>query len=153
MKRFWDKVEKTDTCWNWKNALRAGYGTLKVNKKMMAAHRLSWIIHFGKIPKGFFVCHHCDNRKCVNPSHLFLGTAKDNVLDMIKKGRENMPGRFKNGNIPKNRKISEEQIKKIREEYSKGTISQRTLAKKFKVDRKAIFCILHFETYKQAPVV
>ena len=59
--------------------------------KVMAAHRAAWILYKGEIPAGIFVCHTCDNRRCCNPAHLFLGTQKDNLQDMKRKGRSHMP--------------------------------------------------------------
>lgn len=89
MERFFSKVEKTETCWNWTACKRgkAGYGAINVNGKVKDAHRLSYELHKGEIPEGLMVLHTCDNRLCVNPEHLFLGTAKDNWHDGFNKGR------------------------------------------------------------------
>ncbi len=85
--RFWDCVKKTRGCWLWTMRPRTGYGRAFYNGKTIPAHRASWELHHGPIPVGMKVLHACDNRLCVRPSHLFLGTSRDNTHDMMKKGR------------------------------------------------------------------
>ena len=94
MTRFFDKVDMTESCWLWKAGLRGktGYGAFKLNGKVVDAHRVSYQINIGEIPDGMYVCHSCDNRLCVNPNHLFLGSAKANWKDGFDKGRIKLLG-------------------------------------------------------------
>ncbi len=85
--RFWLRVEKADGCWRWAGPLYKGYGRLWHNGATIRAHRASWIVHFGEIPDGVLVCHHCDNPSCVNPAHLYLGTHRENMDDKIRRNR------------------------------------------------------------------
>lgn len=85
--RFWSKVHKTQTCWNWQASFASnGYGHYYFDGRLWASHRLSFFALKGPLGK-FQVCHQCDNPVCVNPDHLFLGTQKDNIHDMMRKGR------------------------------------------------------------------
>jgi len=105
MKRIFDRVIKNKNgCWEWQGALRSGYGAIKIEGKTKAIHRLSWELNYGEIPKGLLVCHKCDNPKCINPGHLFLGTHNDNAKDAYNKNRVVVPvgNRFKKGHYPSN---------------------------------------------------
>ena len=88
-RRFMAKVEKSDGCWEWTAAkLKKGYGKFSKGRDgWELAHRASWRLKHGQIPQGMQVLHRCDNPSCVRPSHLFLGVARDNTHDMIRKGR------------------------------------------------------------------
>jgi len=90
--KFWNNViiGSEDSCWLWVGGISgSGYGNTRTKGKNMTAHRLSYIIHFGEIPSNKMVLHRCDNKLCVNPNHLFIGTANDNIQDMISKSRDN----------------------------------------------------------------
>lgn len=98
--RFWSKVEKggPNDCWPWQGTKnRLGYGTIDLRLtegKLVMAHRVSWgLANSTNPPNEMFVCHSCDNPGCVNPAHLWLGTPRDNMRDMIAKGRQRLPGR------------------------------------------------------------
>lgn len=96
MANFWERVEINPFdpyfhwCWWWTGAIRdekRGYGYVKVRGKNIAAHRRAWELANGPIPEGMMVCHRCDNRLCVNPEHLYLGTASHNARDMTIRNR------------------------------------------------------------------
>lgn len=92
--RFWSRVVKggPDECWPWVGANTRGYGILSVNDKNTKSTRFSWALHHGvPFPEHLDCCHTCDNPPCVNPAHLFPGTASDNAKDAVAKGRVKTP--------------------------------------------------------------
>ena len=111
---FWNKVniKSENECWEWTASCRSnGYGAFKTKDKTHGTHRLSYELINGFITDPTLkVCHKCDNRKCVNPNHLFLGTQSDNMKDCYNKGRMFIPigDRFEKGNIPPNTLITNE---------------------------------------------
>lgn len=94
VRRFWSKVSKSDGCWTWTCVCRKSeYGQIELPRRggSAKAHRVSWAIEHGSVPRDLFVLHECDNKNCVRPSHLFLGTHQDNMDDMVAKGRATSP--------------------------------------------------------------
>ncbi len=111
-------------CWIWTmGRMRAGYGSIRINRKHRSAHRFSYETFVGKIPDGLFVCHQCDVRDCVNPHHLFLGTNAENVADCMKKGRQ------KRGT---GRSLSADDVLEIEKLLSSG-VRQKVIAARFHV--------------------
>jgi len=150
--RFWSKVNKdTDSgCWEWTAYDHpSGYGNFFIGSKAHKAHRISWEIHNGKIPTedsyhGVCVLHKCDNPKCVNPAHLFLGTHADNMQDMISKGRRDYYGE-KN---PRAR-LTAEQVRIIRYWWSLGNMQIKQMAKYFGVGRTTIGHVVHNRSWRK----
>ena len=140
--RFWRHVEKTRDCWPWTGGVgHNGYGNFSRGRKrdgQVRAHRFSWEMHFGPIPVGMFVCHHCDNPACVKPDHLFLGTHADNMRDAVRKDRTS--------HEPKNLKLTRGDVAEIRERLAMGQ-SQRRIARAFDVSQSNIGKIHRGETW------
>lgn len=97
--RFWSRVLKGEKCWEWQGYCcnQTGYGRIYGKGRKWNAHRLSWVVHNGDVPDGSVIRHKCDNRKCVNPEHLDIGTQADNVRDMWERGRAVPPPRWNDG--------------------------------------------------------
>lgn len=114
--RFFSKVNKIENgCWEWKGCTVDGYGQFAVSSKnIVKAHRYSYYIHKGEITNNLYVCHSCDNRKCVNPKHLFLGSNLENMKDKTNKGRQ-----CKGSNRPAS-KLTENDVLEIRTLLTNG---------------------------------
>lgn len=141
--KFKDKFNiDPNGCWIWnKFKLKSGYGTTAQNKKTYLAHRLSYLLHVGMIPKGLWVLHKCDNPSCVNPDHLFLGTHQDNTDDKVSKGRQ------LRGDSHNMSKLTEDEITAIRE-FPKFRGAGVILAKRYDVTPSMISYIRNGKSWK-----
>ncbi len=126
--RFWEKVDhKSDSeCWNWLAGGSEGYGQIKINGKTYRTHRISYYIHYKKDPGELLVCHKCNNKLCVNPNHLFLGTESENMQHAFATGRH-----YRKGILQASARLTEQDVRDIRE--LRGEISQAKIAKLFGV--------------------
>lgn len=141
---FWSRVSvlNPEDCWPWlKGKANNGYGRYTKAKRSgmpSGAHQVSWILTYGNIPHGLYVLHKCDNPGCVNPYHLFLGTAKDNALDKVSKNRQ------PRGEQISSHKLTSLQVKQIKED----TRSTKDIAKAYNVSSVLIFKIKRNESWR-----
>lgn len=159
--RFWSVIDKNGPansatlgpCWISEKTNRAGYGYFFLSGKLLRSHRVSFMIFRGPIPFGIKVCHECDTPSCVNPSHLFLGTQKDNIRDSMAKGRMNHSANAKlctpnplRGEASIQSKLTERDVISIRADYKKG--NAYSLADKYGVACRTIMAVVHRRTWK-----
>jgi hypothetical protein len=147
--RFWLKIKKSRGCWEWQGATSNGYGTLLENgtgSRAWYVHRYSWTIHFGPIPEGMYVCHTCDNRICIRPQHLWLGTNAENLKDMHSKGRGHIPS-VPPGENHHLAKLTNTQVLSIREAHASGE-TETSIASRFGVTQPNIGYIVRRHTWK-----
>ena len=156
-KRFLEKVsipDDSDGCWEWKASLnRYGYGYFRVGRTMETAHRVAVMID-GRDPYGHCCLHTCDNRACVNPRHIYLGSDADNVRDRdlrtdMSKQRE-VARRTAPMAARTLRKLTAEQAREIRLRYQKGGILQRELGEDYGVDYRTVGYIVNGKTYRES---
>lgn len=151
--RFWSKVEigTPEQCWEWQASLDTrGYGNVGVPKVdgsgkfiTQRAHRIAWELTNGPLPAGLLVCHRCDNRKCVNPAHLFLGDHKTNSQDCVAKGRI----KDRKGANNARAKLSEDCVKAIRSSDAPTAV----LSEQFGVSKSTILSVRNGTTWSSAP--
>jgi hypothetical protein len=151
--RFWSKVEKTETCWQWTaGCFRAGYGAFQYQRRAWKAHRFAYMLTHGPIPEGLNVCHHCDNPACVRPDHLFLGTFADNSADMVAKGRQgkgdNVPTEHRRRGVRHHRaKVTEDDVREIRRRHGAGE-TQTALAAIFGLDQTTVSDLVRWKIWR-----
>lgn len=152
---FFSRISKDEEtgCWNWTAGIDgSGYGLMASGSAVdgtqatIKAHRFSYELHKGPIADGFQACHTCDNRRCANPDHMWLGTSAENMQDMHRKGRANHSTRPRGENQSK-AKLTESQVLEIRRRHSEGEQGAK-LAREYYVKKEAIYKIVNRQTWK-----
>lgn len=135
MERFWAQTHRENDCIIYTQAIDKDYGRFSFKSKTYRAHRFSYMIHKGDIPEGYVIRHTCDNKLCVNPDHLLLGTHQDNMIDMVNRNR------VKWGSEAPKAKLSATQVLEILTDWLSGA-SQTSLAQKYSVSQASIYSIV-----------
>lgn len=146
--RFWEKVDTNsfDNCWHWIGSVDSrGYGSIGADggKPLMRAHRVAYELCVGPIPPGLVVCHTCDNRRCVNPRHLFVATQRDNVIDMVHKGRRHSSAGERNPGA----KLNAAQVIAIRRDHRPS----REIRDEYGISKSTLRSIQRHETWRILP--
>ena len=154
--RLWGNTQRQDgpdSCWEFQGQAgrfsRTGHRAVTFNGRQQAAHRVAWILamevtgHESTIPEGMVICHKCDNPPCVRPDHLFLGTPADNAADRDRKGRHHSL----KGEANPLAKLTDNDVRAIRQEYAKKKTSQFVLADRYGVNQAAISAVLCGRTW------
>lgn len=144
-------AEKTDVqdngCHVWTGMrTEKGYGLIGYNGRSWRVHRLVYELAYAPIPRGWIVCHRCDNPPCINPEHLFIGKPKDNTRDMMRKGRAAQGPGFPSGEEHPNTKLNTEAVRQIRRLVAEGR-SQRSVAKSYGVSQGTVASIAARRTW------
>lgn len=159
-RRFHSSYEASDpdACWEWKGLIAStGYGAFCKKHRPIGAHRQAWEYANGTIPDGMSVLHHCDNRRCVNPAHLFLGTQADNMRDMCKKGRSLSgdrnpvrvnPDLIRRGESHRRAKTTDDLVRAIRQDRRENATPHKVLSARYGVPIPRLRSILYRTTWK-----
>jgi hypothetical protein len=135
-----------DECWEWTGPINSnGYGRFPENSTLNLAHRVSFRLFFGEVPRDKNVCHHCDNRRCVNPRHLFLGTQSENLSDAVAKGRMFIP--MLKGAANGNSRLTAADVSEIKAMKRRGLMS-KDIASAFSVSPTTITDIIKGRTWR-----
>lgn len=122
-------------CWIWQGPVSTnGYGNIHFQRKTVSAHKFSYERFIGPVPAGMKICHRCDTPLCVNPEHFFLGTHRQNMDDMLAKGRK------------RNKALTREKVEEIRKAYANG-VSAKKLAEQYGVNARTITHAVKFKTW------
>jgi len=151
IQRFWSRVARcphghdcSKCCWLWtKGRTAAGYGALQIRHQQFYAHRLAYLLTYGPILPGFFVCHACDVPACCNPHHLWLGTTWDNGRHALRKGRYCTD----HAKLSPNARMTPADIRAIRQAAHAGT-STSALAKQFGISQSQVSTIVQYKAWK-----
>ena len=137
---FWERVDEPGRCWPWQGSnsdtTKDGYGRVTVAGEQTTAHRFMWEMLYGPLPDGLVVCHRCDNKLCVRPSHLFTGTPQQNAQDMVAKGRHRFVSNF---HLARGKGAPPAEIRReIVARFRAGGVSQHGLAAEYGLSQSSV---------------